>query len=117
MDDDLFRRMQAQKAKFKQDHIDTKRNHAKRVREHELQHLKAAGDHAEGVKFIYQRDANGIEHLVHGVVGIDPTLDGNVDRITAILRAIDAVDEPSGQDLRVKTRLTRHLQNLQRAKR
>ena len=118
MDDELFRRMQLQKSKFKQNHIESRRNHAKQVRQHELDHLKAAGKHAEGVKFIYQTDANGIDHLVHGVVSIDPRLDKNsIERFQGIIRAINAVDNPSGQDLRVREHLEKQLRNLQRAKR
>ena len=116
MDDELFRRMQQQKAKFKQDHIESRQRHARQVRQHESDHARAAGAQAQGVKFIYQRDANGIEHLVHGMVQIDPALQG-IPETQAIIRAIDAVDNPSGQDLRVRERLSKHLNNLQRAKR
>lgn len=74
------------------------------VRAHELAHLAAAGQYAQGgAKFEYQRGPDGGRYAVGGEVSIDTSPvpgdpEATIRKLQAVQRAALAPAEPSGQD-------------------
>ena len=74
------------------------------VRAHELAHLAAAGQYAQGgAKFEYQRGPDGQRYAVGGEVSIDTSAipgdpEATIRKLQAVQRAALAPAEPSGQD-------------------
>lgn len=84
--------------------VETLKQRDREVRAHELAHLSAAGQYAQGgASFEYQRGPDGQRYAVGGEVSIDTASvagdpEATIRKLQAVQRAALAPAEPSGQD-------------------
>ena len=120
MTDPIFLKIQRERQRREQQRIQQRRNMEKQIREHEYDHLKAAGKYAKTVKWIKQKDKNNIEHIVNGVVPLDLNLQkdvqSSIQKYETLLKSAQAPEQMSSQDKRVASWLEQRLNNLRRYK-